>query len=212
MKPIQTNGIPFIQPLQECPEWYWGSDYTSGDLYEAEELFQQGHPIRKNRLIFIHYPDGTLVEPMIAEEGQYFGCPAWDQGRLILLLADFPRAEIHLFAYDPDAHSTTLLTSLPRSAVEDCYNLMPVSSPLMLIRHSNDQLFQVLWPEPLEFQLQPRECFDHRDGDRLYFTIWFEDPDYREEVLVRDTRTGEILQRLDGSLTTLPDGQKWLLI
>ena len=53
MKRIITNGITDLEPLAGSSEWYWGTDYASGDLYEAEELFRSGHPIRKNRLVLV---------------------------------------------------------------------------------------------------------------------------------------------------------------
>ena len=40
IKKIHTGGITYIQPLTGTDEWYWGTDYTSGDLYEAEELYR----------------------------------------------------------------------------------------------------------------------------------------------------------------------------
>ena len=46
----------------------------------------------------------------------------------------------------------------------------------------------------------------------LYTTVWYEGPDYREEVLVRDFDTGELLERIPRSLHTMPDGQNWLLV
>ena len=41
---------------------------------------------------------------------------------------------------------------------------------------------------------------------------WYEDPDYREEVLVRDFKTGKVLKRMPGTICSMPDGQKWLLV
>lgn len=212
MKTIQTNGIPFLTPLTEQPDWYWGTDYTYGDLYEAEELFHQGDLIPKNRMIFVHYPDGSLIEPVIAEDGQYFGRPTWDQGQLVLLLVDFPRQTIHIIKHDPSTCKTGLIAALPLSMVEDCYNLHLFSAPLMLTRHSIGDQFQILWPDTTEIQLGPREAFDHREGDELYFCAWQEDPDYREEVIVRDFHSGQLLRRMDGSLVTMPGGLKWLLV
>ncbi len=58
MKIIETHGITYIEPLSGSCEWYWGNDYTHGDLYEAEELYRGHHPVNCNRLVFIHYPDG----------------------------------------------------------------------------------------------------------------------------------------------------------
>ena len=62
-KKIDVHGINCIEPVPgSCgPEWYWGSDFASGDLYEAEELFRGGHPVRGNRLVFVRYPEGLVV-------------------------------------------------------------------------------------------------------------------------------------------------------
>ena len=67
-KKINTQGITYIEPLVGCNEWYWGMDYTHGDLYEAEELFRDGRPVSQNKLLFVHDPDGTVVQPVVAQE------------------------------------------------------------------------------------------------------------------------------------------------
>ncbi len=64
MKIIQTNGITNINELENSGGWYWETDYTGGDLYEAEELFRDGHEIRCTRLILLHDPDGEMKEPI----------------------------------------------------------------------------------------------------------------------------------------------------
>ena len=211
MKTIITDGIYYLEPLRGSAEWYWGMDYTSGDLYEAEELFRDGNPIRQNRLIFIHRMEGRVVEPIRAKEGQYFGRPEYDNGRLIILLVDFPAEEIHLFAYDDAIGKTEPIVTVPLSEVEDCYNLMPKRAPLMLTRQSADNRFQIVWPEKVDFAIGSAEAFCFRDGDRLYFSRWYEDPDYREEVVVRKLNTGEIVEQYPGALFAMPDGQMWVL-
>ena len=47
MKRIITKWITDLEPLAGSSEWYWGTDYASGDLHEAEDAFRSGHPIRK---------------------------------------------------------------------------------------------------------------------------------------------------------------------
>ena len=96
IKRINTGGISCLHPLTGSRDWYWGTDCTSGDLYEAEELYRDGHRIKQNRLIFVHYPDGRTAEPVQAKAGQYFGLPACDGGDPVILLADFPAEEIRL--------------------------------------------------------------------------------------------------------------------
>ena len=49
MKIIDIRGIPNMEPVRGgTDEWYWATDYIHGDLYEAEELFRDGHPVKSN--------------------------------------------------------------------------------------------------------------------------------------------------------------------
>ena len=76
-------------------------------------------PIKQNRLLFLHYPDGRTVEPIVAHERQYFGAPGFENGRLQILMADFPAGKIYVFQYDPTSEQLTLRAELPRSAIKD---------------------------------------------------------------------------------------------
>lgn len=211
MKIIPTDGLCSMDQVKGSAEWYWCCDYASGDLYEAEELYRDGHPVKKNRLLFLHYPDGCTVEPIIAREGQYFGAPGFENGKLQILMVDFPEGKICVFQYDPASERVELRAELPRSEIKDCYNLMFEQAPLMLVRHGSEHLLQFLWPETAEFEIGNTETFYSREGDKLYFTRWFEDPDYREETVIRRWPTGEIVEVIPGTLMELPDGQRWVL-
>ena len=212
MKRIITNGITDLEPLAGSSEWYWGADYASGDLYEAEELFRSGRPIDKNRLVLVRCPEGTVYEPVRTKPGQYLGRPAYHDGQVVLLLVDFPQEKIHILIFRETDGTTEPLAMLPLSIVEDCYNLMLEASPLILTRSAHDNKFQILWPERRDFAIEDHEIFEFLEGNRLYTSVWYEDPDYREEVLVRDFDTGEVLERIPGSLRSMPDGQNWLLV
>ena len=43
MKSINTKGITYLEKLEGATKWYWGTDYIHGDLYEAEELFNNNY-------------------------------------------------------------------------------------------------------------------------------------------------------------------------
>ena len=212
MKRIVTNGIINLEPLQGSSEWYWGADYVGNDLYEAEELFRSGHPIDKNRLILIHRLEGTVYEPVCTQPGQYLGKPVYHNGQIVLLLVDFPKEEIRILIFREAEGTTEPLEVLPLSIVADCYNLMLEASPLMLTRSAHDNKFQILWPERRDFAIEDHEIFEFLEGNRLYTSVWYEDPGYREELLVRDYDTGEVLERIPGNFRRMPDGQKWLLV
>ena len=208
MVTIDLHGMTNMELVRGgTDEWYWSTDYIHGDLYEAEELFRMGHPVQSNRLYLIHYPDGTVYEPVPAVVGQYLGYPVYDNGAVTLLVVNFPEGTIRILRFLPG--KLLEVAQLPLSAVKDCYNLMLHTEPLTLARHS-DNMFEIVWPERTAFSVGVRESFNFRNGDKLYFTEWFEDPDYREETVVR-AMDGTELERHSGDIHIMPNGDKWLL-
>ena len=211
MKKIRTNGITYLENLDTSSEWYLGTDYACGDLYEAEEVFLMGNRFEPNRLIFVHYPDGKIYEPIEKKEKQYFGRPAYVDGKIYILLVNFDEKCIRVFQYIPETEELILVVELPLEAVKDCYNLKIDGSPVMLTRQGGDDHFQVIWPEKVDFEISTRESFLRRKDNRLYFSEWHEDPDYREEVNIRAYPTGELIETIDGTVMTMPNGENWIL-
>lgn len=212
MRIIDIHGMTNMELVRGgTDEWYWATDYIHGDLYEAEELFRQGHRVRSNRLYLIHYPDGTVYEPVPPVDGQYLGYPVYDNDYVVLLVVNFAESMIHILRFLPQQEKTQEVARLSLSTVGDCYNLILYTSPLSLTRQSNDGTFEIIWPEKVSFAIDDRETFNFREGDKLYFNIWYEDPYYREETLVRSLRDGTILERFPGDIRIMPNREWWLI-
>lgn len=207
---IETNGITYIELLAENSQWYCGTDYSTGDLYEAEEVYRNGGKIKPNRVIFIRQADGKMVEPVKAEENQYFGRPIQIGGIIFLLLVDFGKELIRIIDCGTGFEYIENLVELPLSEVEDCYNLLLHGSPLMLTRQGGEGRFEVIWPDKFSFPIGPSESFLYKKEDKFFFSRWMEDPDYREEVVVRD-RSGNISEVNPGSIFITPTGEEWIL-
>lgn len=126
-------------------------------------------------------------------------------------MADFPQSTLRIIQYDDVTDLVTETTTLPLTTAGDCYNLMLKQYPLMLTRQANNEKFQIIWPEKVEFAIGETETFVERKGEQLYFCRWYEDPDYREEIVVRSYPAGEIVKVILGSLMVMPNGQIWNL-
>lgn len=211
MKIIETYGITYLEKFNCCSEWYWGTNYTNGDLYEAEEIYLSGKEIEPNRLIFVHYPDGTVFEPIKLDKSRYFGMPAYVDGVIYLLLVSFKEKKVCIYQCSQDMDNTVLIVELPLNIVKDCYNLKIDGNPLMLTRQGGENRFQIIWPDQVEFDIGVRETFCFKRDDKLYFSEWHEDPDYREEINIREYSTGRLLEKIEGAEMTLPNGQSWIL-
>lgn len=219
-----TNGIYYLQPIfSGCCNWYWGEDST-GDLYEAEESYKAHKPMRPNRFILMRLPEGEIIEPIQLTEGQYLGMPSlYHEHKVHIVMVDFNAQKIHLLAFDPDGilqgEKVQTLDILPLSHVEDCYNVFLKGSPVSLTRQSNEQYFQIVWSledgcMDVGFSLEDRESFSHRDGDKLYFTSWWEEEEpeyeYHEEVIIRNMK-GEILERFEGNIQEIRPTEYYVL-
>ncbi len=224
MNIIKTGEIHYLEPVGKSQTWYWGMDYTHGDLYEAEELYKNNHPVSPNRLIFVKYPEGILIEPIKASEGQYLGTPSLlYENHIYTLLVDFVKEEIQILSFCPDevvnGSEAKVVEVLPLSCVEDCYNLLFRAEPIMLTRQSSDQYFEIIWssesgPMKVGFQMEEHGGFSHADGERLYFSNWWETEEpkyeYHEEVIIRNFK-GEIVERIAGSIFEIRPGEYWVL-
>ena len=209
---FHLDGITYLtHPLGEDSCWYYGMDLPSGDIYEALEEAAAGNVPRGSRLVLARFPDGKTAEPLPAKPGRILTDPVCRAGVLYLLAADIPEGTVTAWAFDGQTEELSQIACLPLEKAGSGYNLLLHVWPPMISLQPNDGTFTVLWPEEVTFPIGPRETFNFREGELLYFTTWYEDPDYREETVVRDARTGAELDRFPGDIRRMPDGTGWLV-
>ena len=217
MRKIETTGITYIEPIPGATtEWYYGMDREQGDLYEAEEIYRTGLPVKGCRLCLVHYPEGTVYTPIHGTEGQYCEAPVYLDGGIYMINVDFPKSLIQILRFDCEDHKTDIHAELPLSSVKDCYNLRLDVTPLTLTRQSSgENSFQIAWPEKTAFRMEAHESFFLRDGEKLFFNKGYEEGEgadyrYREETVVRDL-SGNVTEILPGDVMLMPDGEIWHL-
>ena len=217
MRTIDTNEISNLRPVPgAAADWYYGIYYKYGDLYEAEEIFKKGLPLKGRKFCLVHYPDGTAYFPLPREEGRYCGDPVYYDGSIYLLNVDFCKERIQIICFDAEDHEAELHAELPLSSVKDCYNLSLQISPLTLTRQcvgSNE--FEIVWPERVHLYMEDHDSFFLRDNGKLFFNRWHEEgegEDYRywEETVVKDLE-GNVLEVFPGDVMMMPDGEIWYL-
>lgn len=217
MKTIHTGGITYIEPVPGgTSEWYFGLSLEHGDLYEAEEIYNDGSPVEGNQLVLIHYPDGAVYRPVPKKAGTYSDSPVFLEDSIFCLHVDFIRKTIRIIRFDCSSREVSTAAELPLDSVKNCYNLKLHTAPLSLTRQGNDDVFEIVWPEKVRFPMGIHESFFLRDENRLYFSRWHEEGegrDYRywEETAVRDLR-GNLTELLPGDIRVMPDGEMWHLV
>ena len=213
MNIIKIKGISEAYPeqIEGTADWYYckvGQDCWC-DLYEAEEIVKLNKTFSGMTCHLIHYPDGKVYSPFEIEENVYVEQPVWDNGKLYFLRVDFMKQIIRIYSYDPDDQILTLMKELLLDIVKDCYNLMLKVSPLMLCRYENDGNYEIVWPENKIIEIGDTETLLFRDGEDLYFSEWYENPEYHENVIVRDINSGVVKEKYQGYLCKMPNGVYW---
>ncbi len=215
MKTIETGGITFIEPVPGAAgDWYYGLSYEHGDLYEAEELFRDGHTVEGRKLCLVHYPDGQVFFPVPKREGHYSEKPAFSGKGIFIIDVDFLNGSIRIVRFGCSDHQVSIHAEIPLSSVKDCYNLQLHISPLTLSRQCGSEL-EIVWPEKINISMGDHDSFFMRDGEKLLFNRWHEEGSgagyrYWEETIVRDL-AGNVAEILPGDVMLMPDGEIWHL-
>lgn len=214
MKIRKINGLQNVYPesIKGTAEWYYGkiAKDTFCDLDEAEEIIKLGHAYAGMNCVLMHFPEGTVYEPFSMQENVYVDAPVFLDGKLYFLVVDFNSRCMRIAAFDCESKETGDVAELSLDEVEDCYNLRLHVEPIMLVRYAQDDLLEIIYPEKKKIQMTKHEIMYFRSGDKLYSSAWYEDPDYHEKVIVRDWKTGEIVECFEGMIRRMPDGVVWI--
>lgn len=184
----------------------------NADIYEAEEIFKDDGVFGGNSVKLVNFSKDEEHILFEKRENLCIGEPIWDGKAFYFITVDFDENAVRIYRYFTESRKKEKISCIELSSIKDCYNLRLALSPLTLVRGNFDgsNMTEVIWPKKTEFKTEDRESFDFRDGDLFYFSKWYEDPDYHEEVIVKDFK-GNIVERFPGSIHYLKDGSKCIL-
>lgn len=125
---------------------------------------------------------------------------------------DFNKRLIQVVKYEPETKNLIILTEIDFSKLGDMINVRLIVTPFALVKHDvHGNAIDFLWPREFHIQLKENELVDFQSEGKLYASRWFEDPEYREEIIIRDLVTGKILEISPGYLRMMPDGSTWIM-
>jgi hypothetical protein len=210
IKIVGTKGC-YPEQMEGTTEWYFCKEGKENfcDLYEAEEIFKSEKKYTGMNCHLIHFPEGTVHSPFKLRENLYIESPIWDNEKIYFLGVDFYKQIIQINCYFLNERRLEMIKELPLEIVEDCYNLMLKTTPLMLCRDANNGVLEIVWPENKNIEIGQTEGLLFRDGEDLYFSEWYENPEYHENVIIRNLNTGKVKEKFEGYLRRLPNGVYW---
>ena len=218
MRFIKIDDLKDVYPerIEGTSEWYCVKIAKNCfcDLYEAEEIINAGNIYEGMTCVLLHYPDGQVYYPFVTKENVYVEAPVFLDDVLYFLVADFVERTIQIIAFDTHSFEQKVIEELSLDEVPNCYNLRLDVSPLMLSYVGEDNVLEIVWPEKKSFKMNVHQTSLFRNDDKMYFSEWFEELepnyDYHEQIVVCDWETGEELERFDGQMCRMPNGDVWV--
>lgn len=200
----------YLEKIDCIDNWYFGQNNIYLDAYEVPE-YNGTYP--GNRLCFFESPSGHIFEPVKEVHNVYIDKPIYDREKKSFgfLRFDFNKNFLKVIIFNPLNYEVNKLISLPMAEIGELINVRLLTSPLTLIRDNvNYNSVDFIWPNKVHLVLEDNEGLTFHDNGKLYSSKWIEDPDYREEIIIRDAETGKIIDRIPGYLTQMPDGSIWI--
>ncbi|MER0123970.1 hypothetical protein ABPH35_09945 [Streptococcus sp. ZJ93] len=214
MQITSLSGFESIIPelLDGTSNWAFGKSpsYTDANDILVEKLDYQG-----TELYLFDLHTRKVYQPFPKEPMMYLENPVYDPASQSfgLLRYDFHRKIIQAYQYRPSEDELTLLTTLPFEKAGDLINVRLAISPFTLIKHEIHHFrTHILWPVEDVCQWETNECLEYLDDQYFYTSKWVEEPEYVEEVIVRERNTKTIIRRQKGSITLLPNGELWQFV
>lgn len=201
----------YPERMDETDSWYYTQWTPCSEAYEVLD-YKNNYP--GTRLCFIEYPSGKVFQPIEQEKNVFLERPVYDHkdNSFGIIRYDFNEEIVQALIFKPECSSVKILTEMAFTKVGDMVNLRLITSPFALVKyHIQRETVDFLWPKEMNIQFEENESLYFQSDGKLYTTKWIEDPDYREEAIIRDGETGQILERSPGYLRRMPDDSVWIM-
>ena len=199
----------YLDKIEESNSWYYIWSTPCSEPYEVPD-FKNNYP--GTRLCFIEYPSGIIFEPIKQKRNVYIERPFYEPADNLfgVICYDFNKEVLQVLVFYPGYNDIKILTEIPFLKCKDMVNIRLEGSPFTLVKHNiHDDAVDFLWPKENHFQFERNESLCFLDDGKMYTSKWIEDPDYHEEMIIRNAETGEIVERSPGYFRRMPDGSIW---
>lgn len=198
-----------IDNIEGTAEWYIARNSTY-DVYGALECINNSEEYSGDEVYLIHYPDGKTYMPFEKNKNICITNPIWNNGVFYIMKIDLINRICFIYEYIPKKNCLNLKNRINIGDKDECYNLNLKGMPLSVIEEDGEN-FKIIWPENKNIVIGSNESFLFRNKDELYFERWFDDISIKEETVVRNIKTGEIVKVIDGRLFIMPNNVIWQL-
>lgn len=214
MKTNQFNGYEKLYPesIDGTAEWFYCKRPA---FLDVEDLLETtGDFIFEGNQLFLMNISGRIFEPIPQEHNVFLSKPIYnaDDNALAFIKYDFRQKSIQIVKYDMQTDCCRTVGEVPLSKGGDLINISILQNSYVLVKYElTENVANILYPFEKKIQLEEHESLFLINDGKLISSKWIEDPDYREEIIIRDFETTEITRQKRGYTAIMPNGEIWIL-
>lgn len=214
MKTNQFNGCKKLYPerIDGTAEWFYCKEPS---FLDVEDLLKTSDNfIFEGNQLFLMNISGRIFEPIQQKHNVFLSQPIYniDDNALAIIKYDFSKGSIQIVKYDIQTDYCSVVGEVSLSKGGDLINVRILQNSYVLVKHEPiKDITSILYPFEKKIQLEENEGLFLINDNKLISRKWIEDPDYREEIIVRDFNTTEITERKNGYASIMPNGEIWML-
>ncbi len=199
----------YAEQIDGSDKWFYCQ--VPNSVY-PNDLLDTDYEFEGTRLIILNI-QGEMYEPIKREKNVYLSNPFYnvDESEFLVIRIDFNNQVIQLIKFSTMLiDDPTVIFEMPLQNGGDLINLLVVRNSDILAKYE-DEKFNMFYPYKTSFNLEEKESVYAVNNDKFICSRWFENPDYKEEIITRSIPDGKIIDRKPGYAEIMPNGELWLL-
>lgn len=198
----------YAECIEGSDKWFYCQIPNS--VY-PDDLLETDYEFEGTQLIMLNI-QGEMFEPIKREKNVCLSQPYYnvDENKFLVIRSDFNNQVIQLIKFSTALNDASVIFEMPLKNGKDMINLSVVSNSDIFAKY-DDEKFQIFYPYDTSFCLEEHESVFAVNNDKFICSKWFENPDYKEEIIIRSIPDGKIIDRKLGYSEIMPNGELWLM-
>lgn len=176
-----------------------------------DDLLDTNYEFEGTRLILLNI-QGEMYEPIKKEKNVCLSEPFYniDEDKFLVIRTDFNKQTIELIKFSTNQNDAEVIFDMLLENGGDLINLKVIRNSNILGKYEGEN-FKMFYPKNMLVSLEENESIYAVNNDKFICSKWIEDPEYREEIIIRNIFDGEITDRKPGYSEIMPNGELWLM-
>ena len=208
VKEFSNSENIYAERIDGSDKWFYCQIPNS--VY-PDDLLDTDCEFEGTQLIMLNI-QGEMFEPVKRKKNVCLSKPFYnvDESKFLVIRSDVKNQVIQLIKFGTTLNDAAVIFEMPLQNSKDMTNLFVVGNSDICAKYE-DETFKMFYPYKTSFHLEEHESVFAVNNGNFICSKWIENPDYKEEIIIRSIPDGKIIDRKTGYSEIMPNGELWLM-